>query len=126
MVDCADPDCLVSIECQMCSPEVCNDGLDNNCDDRIDCADPACAFDPSCDPEPEICNNGLDDDNDTLVDCDDPDCSNVPVCVQSQGNCDTAALIPGAAATSATRPATPTTPRGLAAARRAKRCSTSR
>jgi hypothetical protein len=28
--------------------EVCNDQIDNNCDGTIDCADPTCATDPSC------------------------------------------------------------------------------
>ncbi|MCJ7507001.1 hypothetical protein MUP05_11140, partial [Candidatus Bathyarchaeota archaeon] len=30
------------------APEVCNDGKDNDCDGKIDCADPGCATSPSC------------------------------------------------------------------------------
>jgi hypothetical protein len=29
-------------------PENCKDGIDNNCDGRIDCMDPTCATDPAC------------------------------------------------------------------------------
>jgi lysyl endopeptidase len=33
-----------------CTPvaEVCTDGVDNNCDGAVDCADPSCASDPAC------------------------------------------------------------------------------
>ncbi|MBI2560020.1 MAG: hypothetical protein HYW14_02675 [Planctomycetes bacterium] len=47
--------------------EVCNDGVDNDCDELIDCNDPDCRH-------PENCTNGVDDDCDNLVDCNDPDC----------------------------------------------------
>ncbi|HSN97513.1 MAG TPA: PPC domain-containing protein, partial [Candidatus Nanopelagicales bacterium] len=94
-VDCADPQCISSPSCQNCSPEVCNDGLDNNCDGKIDCADTACFFAPNCAPTQELCNNGLDDDNDTLIDCLDPDCANNPLCVLQQANCLSPRLIPG-------------------------------
>jgi hypothetical protein len=50
----------------------CSDGVDNDQDTLIDCADPDCAA--FCAPA-EICDNAVDDDGDTLVDCDDPDCS---------------------------------------------------
>ncbi len=73
---------------------VCNDGVDNNSDGRIDCADPdcdqkACAVNgvagtcqnqvcnlPVCTPTNpvEICNNGIDDNCDGKVDCQDSAC----------------------------------------------------
>jgi hypothetical protein len=52
--------------------EICNDGVDNNCDNLTDCADPACECPSTC----------IDDDEDgfydsegcgTAVDCDDQD-----------------------------------------------------
>lgn len=49
--------------------EDCTNGIDDNGDGLVDCADPDC---PPC--SSEVCNNGVDDDGDGLVDCDDPDC----------------------------------------------------
>jgi hypothetical protein len=71
--------------CQICVPEVCNDGLDNDCDGLSDCADPDCSINPACAPicVPEICNDGLDNDCDGFVDCADSDCSANPACLPS-------------------------------------------
>lgn len=55
----------------------CNDGIDNDGDKLIDCADPDCL----CKPK-EICDNGIDDDGDKLADCDDKDCD--AVCKKEQ------------------------------------------
>lgn len=65
-------------------PEICHDGIDNDGDSKVDCADPDCTFDGSCfhcnngnDPEPEWapgrCTDGLDNDCDGFVDCADHD-----------------------------------------------------
>ena len=56
----------------------CSDGLDNNFDGLVDCADSACSSDPFCQ---EQCLDGIDNDFDGLVDCDDPDCGQTPLCV---------------------------------------------
>ena len=61
--------------------EICNNGVDDNCNNKTDCQDPSCFGDPSCTkPGVEVCNNGLDDDFDGLVDCADPDCAGSPSC----------------------------------------------
>jgi hypothetical protein len=66
--------------------EICNNGRDDNCNGRTDCADPECMGDPTCSkPGQEICNNGIDDDGDGLIDCADPDCAMNPVCVPTMG-----------------------------------------
>ncbi len=66
----------------------CSDGLDNDSDGWVDCADPDCASNPACQTSPEICNNGLDDDGDGLVDCNDPDCASDPACQTPAEICD--------------------------------------
>jgi len=62
-------------------PAVCADGLDNDLDGWIDCADPKCGpFCPPGEPEdhPAVCEDGLDNDQDGWTDCADPDCA--PFC----------------------------------------------
>jgi len=73
--------------------EVCDDGVDNDCNSAADCADRACAGRPPCGPPPPVdmgridfgsssreigisaCTNGVDDDTDGRLDCADNDCS---------------------------------------------------
>jgi hypothetical protein len=70
---------------------VCWDGVDNDCDTIIDCADPDCAAHPSCAVcSPERCADGRDNDCDGRTDCDDPDCSDDPSCVARNDTCATA------------------------------------
>jgi hypothetical protein len=94
------------------SPEntvvTCSDHIDNNCDMRIDCADPgcngitrlcttscntqgiqswdcttgvwgACTGDPGAEGTPATCSDGIDNDCDGKTDCADPKCQNVQV-----------------------------------------------
>ncbi len=48
--DCADENAAVNPG----ATELCSDGLDNDCDDFIDCADQACVEDSACQEEPDI------------------------------------------------------------------------
>jgi hypothetical protein len=50
----------------------CSDGVDNDCDGKVDCADSDCAGSSSC--REYNCGDGLDNDGDGLIDCADPDC----------------------------------------------------
>lgn len=75
-------ECVCDIDDPMCcspQPEDCSDGLDNDCDGRIDCADPDCTSSPYC-TGMEVCNNGVDDDLDGATDCSDPDCRTKSEC----------------------------------------------
>lgn len=67
-------------------PELCGDGLDNDGDVYVDCADPDCTTTALCfncnggsPPEPEFapmrCTDGEDNDCDGTIDCGDEDCS---------------------------------------------------
>ena len=61
--------------------EICDNGLDDDYDNLIDCQDPDCDGASNCGPGPgEICANGQDDDGDGLIDCEDPDCEDFPTC----------------------------------------------
>jgi len=58
----------------------CSDGLDNDCDGQVDCADYDCQMNfIGC--QSEICNNGVDDNGDDQADCNDPQCANHITCV---------------------------------------------
>src|SRR5207248_1198608 len=57
-----------------CTPEVCDDGIDNDGDGLVDCSDPDCATFPACEPPHEICGNCIDDDGNGLTDFEDPAC----------------------------------------------------
>ena len=65
--------------------QICQDSLDNDGDDLIDCLDPGCANISYCLPIGENtfakCTDSLDNDEDGLIDCKDPDCSHVQPCI---------------------------------------------
>ncbi|MCB9742372.1 MAG: putative metal-binding motif-containing protein [Alphaproteobacteria bacterium] len=66
--DCDDTDATVNSS----ATEICDDGLDNDCDGLLDCEDGRCVSDPVC--LETTCDDGLDDDGDGFVDCFDDDC----------------------------------------------------
>jgi subtilisin-like proprotein convertase family protein len=55
----------------------CRNGVDDDGDGLVDCAEASCASDAMCVPPPvseEVCNDGVDDDGDGNTDCADSDC----------------------------------------------------
>lgn len=72
------------------TPENCSDGIDNDGDGKVDCADGDCVNAANCvTPSTETnCSDGVDNDKDGKVDCADGDCSNSPSCVPAkETNC---------------------------------------
>ena len=62
------------------TPEVCDDGVDNDADGDTDCADSDCAAEAAC-IEAGNCGDGIDNDLDGLTDCADvADCGAEPSC----------------------------------------------
>ncbi len=70
--------------------EICGNGLDDNSNGQIDCADSACENLSECDTippptstplGPEICNNGIDDDVNGRIDCADNACTGFSGCI---------------------------------------------
>ena len=69
--------------------EVCDDGIDNDCDNNTDCDDGECSNALVCQTgsEPEICDDDIDNDGDNKVDCSDKkDCGKDPVCTGGGGD----------------------------------------
>lgn len=60
--------------------EICDNGIDDDGDGLVDCADPDCCG--TCGTCGEVCDNGIDDDGDGLVDGEDDDCINQSPCMR--------------------------------------------
>lgn len=81
--------CVTGRGCQFAThAEICNDGVDNDCNGRTDCMDPICMGTPACGmmcvpvaPIEFNCNDGRDDDCNGLRDCADPACAGRPPCM---------------------------------------------
>ena len=64
-------------------PEICDNGIDDDGDGLVDCADPDCCGTEDCGICLEVnCDNGIDDDGDGLIDEDDPDCFSDSPCMR--------------------------------------------
>lgn len=59
--------------------EDCSDGVDNDADGALDCADSDCAANAAC---AEDCSDGIDNDNDGAADCYDTDCTGTQACAE--------------------------------------------
>ena len=71
------------------SPEICDDGLDNDSDGFVDCFDADCVGNPSCfEGDSVTCSDGVDNDGDGTTDCADVDCSGISPCGLESDFCD--------------------------------------
>ncbi len=70
------------------SDAACSNGLDDDGDGLVDCADPACASTTACELDASTCSNGLDDDGDGLVDCEQKSCVTAGFCASVPASCD--------------------------------------
>ncbi|MEW6585030.1 MAG: hypothetical protein AB1442_05390 [Nitrospirota bacterium] len=82
----------ISVRCIAVPVEAnCSDGIDDDGDTLIDCADSDCSADPACQPVAieTNCSDGIDDDGDGAIDCADSDCAADPLCqpVATETNC---------------------------------------
>ncbi|MFH2009388.1 MAG: hypothetical protein ABI333_22545 [bacterium] len=68
----------LQITCLTSTVEICGDGLDNDNDGLVDCADSDCHMDPTCGEL--ACDDSQDNDGDGLTDCWDPDCTPTATC----------------------------------------------
>ena len=64
--------------------DLCDDGIDNDCDDLSDCDDSGCSSLPLC--AVDLCGNG---NIDSGEDCELKSTNNNAYCIQTQKNCDT-------------------------------------
>lgn len=82
--NCGDDPTPDSLDCQTgpsgctSAAEDCSNGVDDDGDSDIDCADSDCVGDPAC--VETDCDNGTDDDGDGAADCADSDCAGDPSC----------------------------------------------
>lgn len=78
-----------SVICTETSPEECSDGIDNDNDGLIDCADDSCADQDVCaltESTTANCRDGLDNDEDGLTDCQDSDCRFFDFCLEPESD----------------------------------------
>ncbi|MGI9533486.1 MAG: hypothetical protein ACR2NW_00920 [Thermodesulfobacteriota bacterium] len=70
----------------------CMDGLDDDGDALIDCADPDCLVGPTppCEAPEVTCDDMIDNDGDGATDCADADCAGVGTCEMPEVTCDDA------------------------------------
>ena len=68
---------------------VCDDGIDDDGDTVVDCADHDCAASPACRPDGQVestesrCSDWVDNDSNGFVDCDDTNCDGTTACMGS-------------------------------------------
>jgi hypothetical protein len=78
----------LNVQFAPCSEAVaCADGLDNDNDGDVDCADSDCDGSEDCTETGDECSDGDDNDGDDLVDCADADCEGNENCTETGAEC---------------------------------------
>jgi hypothetical protein len=86
---CVDGICIIITDI---FPERANDGIDNDGDGRIDCADLDSVGQTGpcgelCEQPETICDDSFDNDGDGKIDCADPDCEEAEICEFPEQTC---------------------------------------
>ena len=74
LASCGDPPVTMTPDAAGLGKEICDNGIDDNADEKVDCFDPRCFTNAACVVREERCDNNIDDNGDQLVDCSDPTC----------------------------------------------------
>ncbi len=61
--------------------EICDNNVDDDGDNLIDCADNACDIETFCEPNEVTCDDGIDNDGDGDLDCEDNTCALTTLCL---------------------------------------------
>ena len=80
----------VPTDCATASAEICDDGVDNDGDSFVDCADWDCQNEPEC--QETECDDNLDNDQDGDIDCEDRDCEGTVACPVVTENSDASCM----------------------------------
>ncbi|MFK7990359.1 MAG: hypothetical protein AB8I08_30335 [Sandaracinaceae bacterium] len=68
--------------------DLCSDGIDNDRDGDVDCADSNCSSAEECMESGDVeCSDGEDNDGDTRTDCDDSQCFSSAPCTETDDEC---------------------------------------
>ncbi len=85
--------CPQSSSSSSSSESQCDDGIDNDDNGFMDCADSVCSSHPSCMPSSSSstgteydCSDNIDNDGNGYIDCDDSMCTSDPVCLPSSSS----------------------------------------
>lgn len=65
----------------------CSNGVDDDQNGRVDCADDSCAATDACERSTRSCRDGLDNDGDGRIDCEQQSCRDLGACDPIQTDC---------------------------------------
>jgi hypothetical protein len=72
------------------TPAACSNGVDDDGNGLVDCADPGCFPTEACERTAATCRDGIDNDANGLTDCEQPSCRDGGFCASFVSGCDAA------------------------------------